>query len=82
MEKITSNERSCLTAQTHAATLTTLTNIKGMKTKTHKCRPECNLSQANNSNIKRIKCKAKDISIALKCAYESPSNLKFYLNLC
>lgn len=71
-----SNERSCLTAQTQAPTLAALPNISGMNTSTQRCRPEVSRSQASSSNISKIKCNESDISIALKCEYESPSTLE------
>ena len=61
----TSKDRSCFTAQIQTAIETTEMNINGMNTRIHKCLPDCNLSQANNSNISRIKCRANVISIAL-----------------
>lgn len=70
-----SNERSCLTDHTQAPTLATLPKINGTKTNTHRCRPDVKRSQASNSNIRRIRCRDSDISIALKWEYESPSSL-------
>lgn len=70
-----SKERSCLTDQTHAPTLATLPNINGIKTSTHKWRPDVRRSHANSSNINRMRCSDNEISMALKWAYESPSNL-------
>lgn len=61
-----SNDRSCLTDHTQAPTLATLPNINGTKTITQYWRFDDKQSQANNSNISKMRCNENDISIALK----------------
>lgn len=61
-----SNDRSCLTDHTQAPTLATLPNINGTKTITQYGRFDDKQSQANNSNMSKMRCNENDISIALK----------------
>lgn len=64
-ENFTSNDLSCFTAQIHTAMLTIEMKINGINTKIHKCLPDSSLSHTNNSNMRRIRCRANDISIDL-----------------
>lgn len=74
--RLTSNDRSCLTAQTQMPIEATDMNMRGMKTSVHLWRPDSSLSQARSSNMSSRRCILLLITMALYCMYPSPSTLK------
>ena len=65
----------CFIAQMQKKTLTMLETISGMKTRIQRCRLWFeSLSTVRNSNISKIRCSDKLISIDLNWMYESFSN--------